>query len=60
MGPSGFSDWWVQGASAATMPKSDRTHANGCGSKPMGSHSGVGEFATHFRTDFSGWIGDVH
>ena len=28
-------------------------------SKPMGSHFGVGEFATHFRTYFSGdW--DVH
>ena len=27
--------------------------------KPMGSHFGVGEFTTHFRTDFSGdW--DVH
>ena len=23
----------------------------------MGSHFGVGEFTTHFRTDFSGWIG---
>ena len=22
----------------------------GCGSKPMGSHFGVGEFTTHFRT----------
>ena len=31
----------------------------GCGSKPMGSHSGVGEFTTHFRTYFRGdW--DVH
>ena len=31
----------------------------GCGSKPMGSHFGVGEFTTHFRTYFSGdW--DVH
>ena len=29
------------------------------GLKPMGSHSGVGEFTTHFRTYFSGdW--DVH
>ena len=28
-------------------------------SKPMGSHFGVGEFTTHFRTYFSGdW--DVH
>ena len=25
--------------------------------KPMGSHVGVGEFTTHFRTYFSGWIG---
>ena len=25
---------------------------NGCGSKPMGSHFGVGEFATNFRTYF--------
>ena len=32
---------------------------SGCGSKPMGSHFGVGEFTTHFRTYFSGdW--DVH
>ena len=33
---------------------------NPCGgSKPMGSHFGVGEFTTHFRTCFSGdW--DVH
>ena len=31
----------------------------GYGSKPMGSHFGVGEFTTHFRTYFSGgW--DVH
>ena len=31
----------------------------GGGSKPMGSHFGVGEFTTHFRTYFSGdW--DVH
>ena len=28
----------------------------GCGSKPMGSHFGVGEFTTHLRTYFSGWI----
>ena len=28
-----------------------------CGSKPMGSHFGVGEFTTHCRTYFSGWIG---
>ena len=28
-------------------------------SKPMGYHFGVGEFTTHFRTCFSGWI-DVH
>ena len=27
------------------------------GSTPMGSHVGVGEFTTHFRTYFSGWIG---
>ena len=27
----------------------------------MGSHFGVGEFTTHFRTYFSGWIeSDVH
>ena len=32
---------------------------HGCGSKPMGSHFGVGEFTTHFRTYFRGdW--DVH
>ena len=31
----------------------------GCGSKPMGSHFGVGEFTTHFRTYLSGdW--DLH
>ena len=29
----------------------------GCGSKPMGSHFGVGEFTTHFRLDFSGGLG---
>ena len=29
----------------------------GRGSKPMGSHFGLGEFTTHFRTYFSGWIG---
>ena len=29
----------------------------GHGSKPMGSHFGVGEFTTPFRTYFSGWIG---
>ena len=23
----------------------------------LGSHFGVGEFTTHFRTYFSGWIG---
>ena len=35
------------------------TTPNGCGSKPMGSHFGVGEFTTHLRTYFSGdW--DVH
>ena len=27
------------------------------GSTPLVSHFGVGEFATHFRTYFSGWIG---
>ena len=33
--------------------------ADGCGSKPMVSHFGVGEFTTHVRTYFSGeW--DVH
>ena len=26
-------------------------------SKSMGSHLGVGEFTTHFRTYLSGWIG---
>ena len=31
----------------------------GCGSKPMGSHFGVGEFTPHFRAYFCGdW--DVH
>ena len=30
----------------------------GCGSTPMGSHFGVGEFTTHFRTYFGDW--DVH
>ena len=34
-----------------------REKQNGCGSKPMGSHVGVGEFTIHFRTSFSGWIG---
>ena len=29
----------------------------GCGSKPTESHFWVGEFTTHFRTYFSGWIG---
>ena len=29
----------------------------GLGSKPMGSHFGIGEFTTHFRAYFSGWIG---
>ena len=34
-------------------------HGCGRGSTPMGSHFGVGEFTTHFRTYFSGdW--DVH
>ena len=33
------------------------TKSFGCGSKPMGSHFGVGEFATHFRTYFSGGLG---
>ena len=34
-----------------------QTH--GCGSKPMGSHFGVGEFTTHLKTYFGGdW--DVH
>ena len=23
----------------------------------LGSHLGLGEFTTHLRTDFSGWIG---
>ena len=32
---------------------------SGCGSKPVGSHFGVGEFTTQIRTYFSGdW--DVH
>ena len=32
----------------------------GCGSNHW-YHSGVGEFTTHFRTYFSGWIeSDVH
>ena len=31
----------------------------GCGSKPMGSHFGVGEFTTHVRTYFS-WDWYVH
>ena len=36
-----------------------RLKTYGHGSKPMGSHFGIGEFTTHFRTDFSGdW--DVH
>ena len=30
---------------------------HGCGSKPIRSHFGAGEFATHSRTYFSGWIG---
>ena len=30
----------------------------GCGSKRMGSHFRIGEFTIHFRTYFSGWIGD--
>ena len=29
----------------------------GCGSKRMVCHFGVGEFTTHFRICFSGWIG---
>ena len=29
---------------------------SGCGPKPMGSHFGVGDFTTHFRTYFSGWF----
>ena len=29
---------------------------DGCGSKPMVYHFGVGEFTTHLRTYFSGWI----
>ena len=36
-----------------------RKSLNGCGSRSMGSHFGVGEFTTHFRTYFGGdW--DVH
>ena len=35
-----------------------RRNSNGCGCQtPMGSHFGVGEFTTHLRTCFSGWIG---
>ena len=35
---------------------------NGCGSKPFGDPIWlVGEFTTHFRTNFSGWIeSEVH
>ena len=34
-------------------------NSDGCGSKPMGSHFGVGKFTTHFSPFFSGdW--DVH
>ena len=29
----------------------------GCGSKPFWYHFWVGEFTTHLRTYFSGWIG---
>ena len=45
------------------VPEGSRTFQNSCGchlavgQKPMGSHFGVGEFTTHFRTYFSGWIG---
>ena len=35
---------------------STRSQRFGCGSKPMGSHFGVGEFTTHVCTYFSGWI----
>ena len=35
--------------------------ADGCGSKPMGSHFGLGEFTTHVGTYLSGWIeSDAH
>ena len=31
----------------------------GCGSTPIASHFGVGEFTTHFRTNFSRIESDV-
>ena len=44
-----------QNPSASGIGTSSRSF--GCGSKPVGSHFGVGEFTTHFRTYFGGWIG---
>ena len=35
-----------------------QTHSYGCGFRPMGSHFGVGEFTTHFRT-YASWDWDV-
>ena len=47
-----------------SRPASSMVHLGGawgdefiCGSKPMVSHFGIGEFSTHFGTYFSGWIG---
>ena len=47
------------GMRRSTKPRKSFRLQYGCGSKPMASHLGVGEFTTHFRTYFSGdW--DVH
>ena len=53
------SSLWSIGDEPNMSPAGWEPPAYGCGSTPMGSHFGVGEFTTHFRTDFSGdW--DVH
>ena len=45
------------GGPPSYSPPSPAPEEFGRGSTPIGSHFGVGEFTTHFRTYFSGWIG---
>ena len=56
--PLGYSLVFVLGPAPTVTVAVPPTHF---GSKPMGSDFGVGEFTTHFRAYFSGWIeSDVH
>ena len=52
-----FPMMWV--STPKRVPSTKKTPPNGCGSKPMGSHFGVGGFTTHvslFPWGFSGVI----